>query len=86
VAFCDGPRLVLPLQCGHATPQGGFMKAELLKKLYTQLCDFGLNSKEWIIKPITKNKYLIHHHSDNEFQFMGQIDQQKWTQIWLVSV
>ena len=62
------------------------MKSDLLKKLYTQLCDFGLNSKEWIIKPVSQTVFVIYHSEDPQFKLMGRIQDQAWTKIWLASV
>ncbi len=62
------------------------MNTTLLKTLYKQLCNFGLDSKEWVIRPVSKNNYLICHHADPSFQLRGQIDRQTWTQIWLESI
>jgi hypothetical protein len=62
------------------------MKSDLLKKLYTQLCDFGLNSQEWVIRPVSKSHFLIYHNEDSTFNFMGQIESQSWTRIWLTSI
>ena len=74
------------LQSPFAQTIGGIMKTELLKKLYTQLCDFGLNSKEWIIKPVSKSFFVISHNEDPTFKLMGRIQDESWSKIWLASV
>lgn len=62
------------------------MKSQILKNLYSQLCDFGLNSKEWVIQPISKSQYLIYHNEDPDFKFIGRTENQSWAKIWLASV
>lgn len=62
------------------------MKTNLLKKLYSQLCDYGLNSQEWVIQPVSESRCVIYHFEDPSFQFIGQIQQQAWKQIWLASL
>ncbi len=62
------------------------MKKQITKKLYSQLCEFGLDSKEWLIRPISDRLYVIRHHQDPQYQFLGQVIHQRWADIWLVSI
>lgn len=59
------------------------MQTNLLKKLYAQLQHFGLNSQDWIIKPVSQCCYIIYNQEDPSFRFFGQTDRQMWTQIWI---
>lgn len=62
------------------------MSSDQLKKLYTQLCAFGLNSKEWIIFPLSGNECLISYGDDPTFRFKGLVENHGWTEIWLESI
>ncbi len=62
------------------------MSSDLLKKLYTQLCAFGLNSQDWIISPLSGDQCLISRGDDPTFRFMGQVENHAWTEIWLESI
>lgn len=54
-------------------------------KLNTNLRQFGLNPREWVIEPQSKNLFRIAHKTDHDLQLwgLGQITSQgiQWTQL-----
>lgn len=59
------------------------------ENLHRQLRSFGLNPREWLLRSISNEKYLIQKREDKKFCLLGVIDTQslpsaQWSQIDLV--
>lgn len=59
------------------------------KNLQHQLRTFGLNPRDWLLRSISKEKYIIQKKADKKFCLLGVVDAQslpsaQWSQIDLV--
>lgn len=73
--------------------QGGTMDTAIQTELKNEikrfkLHQFGLNPKDWAIKPTKNNSYLIINQKDKDFKFTGrfEVKTNTWSQLELYSI
>ena len=54
--------------------------------LLLSLTDFGLNPQDWSIIESTQNHFIIAHKFDPEFQMKGDIKNNKWNSLQVISL
>jgi len=52
-----------------------------LKKLHTDLSQFGLCPNDWNLEPVENDQLLIRHKTSADFFFVGQTKKRKKSQI-----
>jgi len=54
--------------------------------LKNSLSEFGLNPKDWFIKKQNQKNYFIENKDDQDFRFLGTIEENSWKELKLFSI